>query len=243
VGSVPSAVPSAVAFSAGNSVPVNGTAQRKPYKPMTGSQRAPKVPVTEADGQPLPNPKFRSPAMRGTTRQSGNPGAPSVPRMGGALFTPGPVDPHYTSEFQGSRDPYGKVNNPPTRGMFTRVQRFVNHIAQAPQDVDPNGFRISPAQQRTSVMRNQLPPVANGYSPETYTPAQQPQAVRFNRIGFPVRGSDPYGNGVLNADMYGAGQTAGGVGGNQYTPAAGPPATTSTAAAPSDGSSGMPSWG
>jgi hypothetical protein len=242
VTALPKAVPSAVAPSTQNSVPILTEAQLGPYQPMSGSAINPVVPRTEEMGadEISPQPGFGGRGTTGEPFSAGSEGAPSVPGMNGALFTPGPIDTHYVSEAE-ARNPYSKVNNPPTRGMFTRIQPFANHIAQTPQDVDPNGFRISPAQQRTSVMRNQLPNHGIGYAPETATPRALPQRVRFNRIQ-PTTGTDPYGSGVLNNDTLGAGQTAGGIGGNNYTPDPGPPDTTSTAGA-NQPVTDMPTWG
>lgn len=243
---IPKAVPSSVAPSSQNSVDILTKPQLGPNKPMTGKAIIPVVPVPE--GAPNPADVKSQPGFGGGTvqpngpRTGGNEGTPSVPNMGGALFTAPPIDSHYVSENGGNIDPYHKVNNPPTRGKWQRLQDFINHIAQSPQNVDPNGFRTMPAQQRTSHMRNTLPPHGDGYSPESYQPGQRPQSPSTYKY-MPVTGTQPYGTGVLNSDQYGAGQTAGGVGGNQYTPAPGPPDTTSTANNPGDGPSGMPTWG
>jgi hypothetical protein len=102
-----------------------------------------------------------------------------------------------------------------------------------------SGFKLSGPQQRTSVMRNQLPPHGIGYAPETYVPRQLPQATRYNKI-VPTVGTDRYGTGVLNTDTFGAGQTAGGIGGNNYTPSPGPPNTNNLSAS---ASSAEPTWG
>jgi hypothetical protein len=208
---------------------------------MTGSQVLPVVPKTPVDGIPAPNPSMGGYRTHGMPRQSGNPGSPTVP-VDGYLFKQGPIDLHYQVENQGDRNPTRKINNPQTRGMWTRLQMFANHIAYN-QNTDTTGFKQSGPQQRTSVMRNALPPRANGYNPEWFTPHQNPQATRFNRI-VPTVGTDPYGSGVLNTDTFGAGQTAGGVGGNYYTPTPGPPNSQSTAIGPTgDGGSSMPTWG
>jgi hypothetical protein len=242
--SVPKAVPSAVAPSVGNdNVPVLTKPQKGPYKPMSGKSINPVVPRTIDENEPGEQVTPSQPGFGGAYGRSGQPntgsaGAPSVPENG-FLFTQGSIDSHYLSEINKVAT---KVNNPPTRGKWQRIQTFLNHIAQSPQNVDPNGFRIEPPQQRTSVMRNVLPPHGDGYSPETFTPKQGPMAVRFNRI-IPTTGTDPYGSGVLNNDTWGAGQTAGGVGGNQYSPTPGPPETTSTASAPTGNASTMPTWG
>lgn len=114
------------------------------------------------------------------------------------------------------------------------------------------GWKERHPQQRTSVMRNTLPPHGAGYAPETAVPHQLPQSPNTYKYN-PQIGTQAYGSGhviaggyqhgrVLNSDTYGAGQTAGGIGGNQYTPAQGPPDTTSTAGNPGP-ASGMPTWG
>jgi hypothetical protein len=226
-----------------------------PYSPLhPKNDFVPVVPRTEGDNPDdiRSQPHFGRTAGNASEISSGL-GAPSVPGMGGVLFTAPPIDPHYLDPAEAVNpngaltSPYQKVNNPPTRGMFTRFQSFRNHIALTRQDVDPNGFRIMPAQQRTSYMRNTLPPHGGGYAPETYVPRQLPQHVNTAKFP-PVTGTTPYGNGprgyggVLNSDTYGAGQTAGGIGGNNYTPSPGPPATTSTANT-SANPSGMPVWG
>ena len=257
--SVPKAVPSAVApASGGDTIPIltdpqlgpGGTPALAPGRPR--GQVIPVVPRTEGDDPADLTPHHDWAGEGGDASQLSNgSGAPSVP-VDGFLFKQGPIDAHYTSETQavnpngGLQSPYAKVNNPPTRGMFTRVQSFLNHIAQTPQDVDANGFRISPPQQRTSVMLNTLPPHGGGYAPETATPHINPQ--RPNTAKFlPATGTQPYGygprgyGGVLNSDSFGAGQTAGGIGGNNYPPQPGPPATTSTAGGTSGGSE--PTWG
>ncbi len=180
---------------------------------------------------------------------------PSAQNSGG-LFPNAPIDPHYQSVFEGTsgalRDgnPYGKVNNPATRGMFTWVKDYINGIATS-QDVDTAGWKQRHAQQRTSHMRITPPPHGGGYAPETAVPHQLPQSPNTYKYN-PVTGTQPYGSGhviaggyqhgrVLNSDTYGAGQTAGGIGGNQYTPTPGPPDTTSTAG--NEGPDYMPLWG
>lgn len=235
---VPKAVPNAVTPSTANSVAILTGPQLGPYKPMSGKPIVPVVPRTPVEGQIPAAPGFGGHATSGSEFAAGSEGAPSVP-LDGFLFKQGTIDPHYLSEMQ-MRDPYAKINNPPTRGMFTRLQAFQNHIAFN-QNKTLTGFKVSGPQQRTSYMRNTLPPLGNGYSPETYVPHQMPQAVRFNRIR-PSIGSDPYGSGVLNSDAFGAGQVAGGIGGNQYSPQPGPPDTTSTAGQ-NAASSVMPVWG
>jgi hypothetical protein len=252
VTAVAKAVPSAVAPSASNTVQILTDPQLGPYQPMTGSAVIPVVPQAGAPDDVSPQPGFGGAYGEGGQFNAGSQGAPSVPGMGGQLFTNGPIDAHYRDETE-TRNPYAKVNNPPTRGMFTRVQEFLNHIAQSPQNVDPNGFRARPAQQRTSVMLNTMPSHGGGYAPETYTPRQMPQ--RGNTAKYlPATGTQGYGvtqpnggtgsaKGVLNSDTYGAGQTAGGIGGSQYTPQPGPPATYSTASQDIANYSGMPTWG
>lgn len=236
--SLKKSVPSAVAPSTGNSVPVLTEPVLGPYEPMKGSARVPEVPVHDQEGMPRAQPGFGGFGGNATQLGAGNTGAPSVP-VDGFLFKPGPIDVHYQNETQAS-NPYAKVNNPPTRGMFTWVKAFVNHIATS-QDVDNTGFRARHPQQRTSYMRAALPPHGAGYAPETFIPRQLPQhpnTYKFN----PATGTGPFGAGVLNSSTLGAGQTAGGIGGNQYTPTPGPPATTSTAGNVND-TSGMPTWG
>ena len=252
-GAVPKAVPSSVAPSAQNSVKVLTRPQLGPYKPATGSAIIPEVSVPEYDPAEItPSPMFGGTRTTGMERESGSGGAPTVPDMNGVLFRKGPIDEHYQNEFQGDRDPYRKINNPPTRGMFTWVKDYVNGIATS-QDVDNVGNKVRHPQQRTSWMRITTPPHADGYSPETSAPHQLPQTPNTYKYG-PQIGSQAYGvtqnngaagsrKGVLNRDTFGAGQTAGGIGGNQYTPTPGPPDTTSTANQPPVNPTGMPSWG
>jgi hypothetical protein len=159
--------------------------------------------------------------------------------MNGALFRKGPADPHYLSEDEGDKNPYKKVNNPKTNGMLTFIKTYANGIFQGKQNVDNAGWQERGAQQRTSVMRVTTPPHGDGYAPETYVPNQMPQQARTQKF-LPTTGpGDP---GTLNSSTYGAGQTAGGIGGNQYTPQPGPPETNSTADTTTN-PSGMPSWG
>jgi hypothetical protein len=239
--SVGKAVPSAVAPSYSNSVPVLTDAQLGPYEPMKGSAIIPVVPrtVQEGDGEYNPQPGYGGIGRTGGQLNDGSEGAPSVPEMNGALFTPGPIDPHYVSEVQ-ERNPYAKVNNPPTRGMFTWVKDYLNHIAFN-QVTTETGFKISGAQQRTSHMRITTPPHGAGYAPETFVPRQLPQHPNTAKF-LPAIGTQGRGTGVLNSSTLGAGQTAGGIGGNQYTPTPGPPDTNSTASN-SQPISSMPSWG
>lgn len=89
-------------------------------------------------------------------------------------------------------------------------------------------------------MLNTLPPHANGYSPETAVPHRLPQHPNTAKF-LPAVGTSKYGTGVLNSDTFGAGQTAGGIGGNNYTPQPGPPQTTSTAT--DNTVSAEPTWG
>jgi hypothetical protein len=242
VSAVPQSVPSAVAPSAKTSVPVNTQAQLGPYQPMSGSAVNPVVPRS---GEPLdqkeltPQPGYGNVSSSSSQKDGGGDGSPSVPPMGGALFTPGPIDAHYVSEAE-QGNPYFKVNNPATRGMWTRIQEFANHIAMS-QNTTNTGFKVNGPQQRTSFMRNQLPNLGAGYAPETFTPKQLPQSDNTQKF-LPSTGTDTYGTGVLNSSTFGAGQTAGGIGGNLYTPAPGPPDTNSTAQA-GNNVSGMPAWG
>jgi hypothetical protein len=239
--SIPKAVPSAVAPSYENSVPILTEPQLGPHQPMSGSSIIPIVPRTnqEGDGEPRPQPRFGGTSRVGSQLNPNDYAAPTVPGMNGVLFTPGPIDEHYQSEEQAS-NPYAKVNNPPTRGMFTWVKDYMNHIAMS-QNVTLTGFKINGPQQRTSHMRITTPPHANGYSPETAVPKQQPQRPNTYKYN-PSTGTQGPGTGVLNSSMFGAGQTAGGVGGNQYTPTPGPPETNSTAGT-SAAISAMPTWG
>lgn len=242
MGAVPSAVPKAVPASvASSTVPVNSKAQRGPYRPMTGKSVVPAVPRTDP-----PDPEMATQPAYGTTGASGRPpasgsaGAPSVP-VDGFLFKRGPADAHYLVADEGGRDPYARVNNPPTRGMLTWVKAYVNGIWQGKQNVDSAGWQQRAPQQRTSWMRITPPPHGGGYAPETYDPRQLPQADNTYKFN-PVLGNDQPGPRILNRTTYGAGQTAGGQGGNTYTPSPGPPDTTSTASQPPQGG-GMPVWG
>jgi hypothetical protein len=215
-----------------------------PYNPTHPRNSVnPKVGRTEIEGTPLGNPVFGGYRTRGKPRASGSAGAPSVP-VDGYLFTAPPIDPHYLNENQGSRNPYRKINNPATRGMWTRIQTFANNAAHTVQDVDNAGWRVRPGQQRTSYMRNALPPTGIGYAPEMAAPRRLSQRIPVYKYP-PALGTQPYGTGVLNSDTFGAGQTYGGQGGNNYSPQPGPPETTSTASQ-SSGVSGwgqMPTWG
>lgn len=223
--------------STSSNVPVRDTPQLGPYEPMSGSSIVPVVPVTKTEGSTPGQPMFTGGGGSGHSFAAGSEGAPSVPRDG-FLFKQGPIDVHYVNPAE-TRNPYTRVNNPPTRGKWQRLQSFLNGIATS-QDTDNAGWKERHPQQRTSVMRNALPPHGDGYSPETFVPRQLPQAVRYNKIQ-PAVGTDKYGTGVLNSDTFGAGQTAGGVGGSNYTPAPGPPVTNSITS-PGD-TTGMPTWG
>jgi hypothetical protein len=243
------AVKQAVVPSTANSVPILARPQLGPHKggPYNPTRPVnvvlPVVPNTlaEQENQPPPpaSPGYGGWPTRSSQKIYGSEGAPSVPRHG-FMFTAPPIDSHYTSELQ-IVEPVKRVNSPATRGMQTWVQPYQNHIAQTPQDVDPNGFRIEPPQQRTSWMRITTPPHGIGYAPEIYNPRQNPQATNIYKYA-PQLGTQAYGTGVLNSDTFGAGQTAGGIGGSNYTPQPGPPPTTSTAGS-MDAGSAMPTWG
>jgi hypothetical protein len=159
--------------------------------------------------------------------------------MNGVLFTQGPIDSHYVSESE-TRNPYAKVNNPPTRGMNTFILKFINGIGLGSQNKESTGWDNRQPQQRTSVMRFAPPAHGMGYTQQTYTPRQMPQQPNTSKY-LPATGTDRYGSGVLNSDTFGAGQTAGGQGGNNYTPVPGPPSTVSTAG--NTPISNEPSWG
>jgi hypothetical protein len=237
---VPKAVPSAVAPSTSNSVPVGTEPQLGPFRATLGQNEIPNVPRSDDinDDNINNQPSYATGIGTGSQRSSGQTGAPSVPKHG-FLFSAKPIDKHYLSEMEDS-NPYRKVNDPPTRGRFQWLKTLANHIAYS-QHTTETGFKINGPQQRESVMRMALPPHGIGYAPETFEPRQLPQHGNTAKF-MPSTGNDAYGNGVLNSDTFGAGQTAGGVGGNNYTPTPGPPETTSTANQASN-SSGMPSWG
>jgi hypothetical protein len=165
--------------------------------------------------------------------------APSVPGRPDVLFTAPPIDLHYMSEAE-VQDPYRRVNNPPTRGMFTWVKSFQNYIGQGKQDTDLTGVLQNRPQERTSHMRVTPPAHGFGYGDQWFDPRQLPQQENTYKFN-PVLGTDRYGTGVLNADTFGAGQTAGGQGGSNYTPAPGPPQTSNKAG--TGNPSGMPVWG
>ena len=243
------AVPSAVAPSAKSSVDVNTTAERGPYVPMSGNAIVPEVPVNEGHDPNgvIPQRSWAGAGDSGSEFQAGSEGAPTVPEMNGVLFRKGPIDVHYQSELE-ERNPYGKVNNPPTRGMFTFVKTYLNGIALGVQNRENTGWNVRSPQQRTSVMRVTPPPHGMGFTQQTYTPRQMPQQPNTAKY-LPATGTVAYGGGspgrytrgVLNSDTYGAGQTAGGVGGNNYTPQPAPPVTTSTAE--NSTNPNEPSWG
>jgi len=222
-----------------------------------GERAIPQVPRPEDSpvSEVRANPNFSGTRTTGYERESGSAGAPSVPPadLSGGLWPAAPIDVHYQNEFQGDVDPYRKVNNPATRGMFTWVKDYINGIAFSNQEVDANGFRTRSPQQRTSHMRITPPPHGDGYDAinQMNHPYQQPQTPNTYKY-MPQTGTQAYGTGnangtvgsykgVLNSDAYGAGQTAGGIGGNQYVPTPGPPDTTSIAG--SDTGSGYPTWG
>ena len=241
MGAVPQAIASAVpsAVTTAGSVPVNGRPQRGPYQPMTGSSVVPYVPSTdEPDADEMAwQPSYGTAGKTGATLADGSTGAPSVPAQTSALWTPGPIDPHYT--VPSGRNPYAKTVAP-TRGMLTFIKSFANHVWNGRQNVDNAGWQQGSPQQRTSYMRILPPPQGGGFAPATSTPQQMPQQPRTARFG-PTTGTDAPGVRVLNSSTYGAGQTAGGIGGSQYTPAASPPDSTPVASVPAG--SGMPTWG
>lgn len=237
---VDKAVPSAVAPSTGDTVRILSEPQLGPHAPMTGKSVVPYVPNVADPSEASPQPGFGSALGEGGQRNSGSAGAPSLPPIGGALFTQGPIDAHYQE--QSGFDPYAKVNNPPTRGMWSWVKDYVNGIGLGTQNRTGTGFNNRSPQQRESHMRTALPPRGMGYAPEIFAPHQNPQQP--NTYGYPpATGTQPYGTGVLNSDTFGAGQTAGGVGGSNYTPTPGPPPTVSTASADIANGRGMPTWG
>jgi hypothetical protein len=248
MGAVPKAVPSAVAPQAQNSVqvltgPQLGPREKGPFSPLHPRNSVnPVVPRTEVDGEDgtPSNPRFGGTSSGGTGRISGGEGAPSVP-VNGYLFVQGPIDQHYTNADQGGRNPFRKINNPATEGKDTLTEDYGNNAAHDAQDVSLTGFRVRPGQQRTSHMRVQLPNKGRNGSPGIqFIPRYRPQTPATYKY-MPATGTQQYGTGVLNSDTYGAGQTAGGIGGNQYTPTPGPPTTTSTANQSS--TSAEPTWG
>jgi hypothetical protein len=236
---VPKAVPTAVAPTASTSVAVDTSPQLGPYKPMTGSSVIPAVPTSGSPEEAPESPRFAGMADSGSPAESGAAGAPSVPALGGALFRAGPIDSHYQVQDQGGKDPYATVGRPVPRGMLTWVKSFANHVFNGAQNVNEAGWQQNSPQQRTSWMRVTPPPVSGDYDPEWFTPHQMPQQPNTYKYNPALGPGDP---GTLNSATLGAGQTAGGEGGSRYTPAPGPPDTTSTAGAPQD-ASGMPTWG
>jgi hypothetical protein len=235
--SVQKAVPNAIAPSASNSVQVLTEAQLGPYQPATGSSINPKVPRTDTGGETAPQPYFTGGGSHNRPGfVAGSAGAPSVP-TDGFLFRAPAIDPHYQMQAE-SCNPYGTVGRPGTVGWQTRLQQFQNHIGLGTQNTTETGYRNLGVQQRTSYMRNAMPPMG-AFGVNTFTPRQQPQAVRYNRIR-PSVGTDAYGSGVLNSDTFGAGQTYGGIGGSNYTPNPGPPATNSITTPPVTGEA---TWG
>lgn len=232
--SVPASVPKSIRLK------VDTEPQLGPYQPMTGSQILENVPGGVSEAETPGAPGYGQTATSGHAPDGGGSGAPSVPSLGGVLFRSQSIDSHYRAQTEHT-DPYGKINNPPTRGMLTWIKTYANHVFNGKQNVDEAGWQQSSPQQRTSYMRITPPPHADGYSPESYLPNQQP-AVPYTQRFLPTTGTDLYGTGVLNSDTYGAGQTAGGVGGQLYTPSPGPPDTTSTAGQ-EPAASAEPMWG
>ncbi|HUN30630.1 MAG TPA: hypothetical protein VMU95_01320 [Trebonia sp.] len=227
----------------GRSVAVATTPQLGPYEPMSGKSVVPYVPGGQADEETPWQPAYATTGAVGRTLADGSPGAPSVP-ADGFLYKQGPIDAHYMVE--SDRNPYATVGRPGTIGWWTWVKGYANHVFNGKQNVDEAGWQQSSPQQRTSFMRITGPAHGPGFAPETFTPKQLPQQPRTQQF-LPATGTDQPGPRpgqglVLNSLTYGAGQTAGGVGGNQYTPAAGPPETTSTAGTAGQ-PSGYPSWG
>jgi hypothetical protein len=234
------AIPSAVAPSTGDTVRILTEPQLGPYTPMSGSSFVPPVPNVADPDEASPQPGYGYALGDGGQPSSGSAGAPKVPALGGALFRSPEIDPHY--QVPSGADPYTKVNNPPTRGVYSWIKDYVNGIGLGQQDKTGTGFNNRAPQQRQSHMRPALPPHGIGFAPETFTPHQNPQQP--NTYGYPPStGTQAYGTGVLNSDTYGAGQTAGGVGGSNYTPTPGPPVTTSTASQDIANGRGMPTWG
>jgi len=263
--SVPKAIPTSVAPSTGNTVPVSTDPTRLARVTAQGGTQNPVIPKTETEGNPLPQPGYGEVFGKGAISYSGDSGdtAPSVPGMNGVLFRKSPADPHYMSENAGNLGPdmvnqgnpsaYDKVNNPDVQGRFNWFKTFANNIGLGVQNRDNAGWNVRAPQQRTSVWRPLMPQHGPGFGAFWYVPKQLPQTPRWNRdipiigtdaYGDPMPSSrfDSYGKGVLNSNTFGAGQTAGGIGGNRFTPPPGPPDTTSTADQASN-PSGMPSWG
>lgn len=240
MGAVPKAVPSAV--NPANSVPVNEKAQRSPYVPTTGSSVVPYVPGHDDHEETPYQPEYATTGRVGKTLSTTVNAAPSVPGMNGVLFTAGPIDDHYHSV--SGIDPYAKVNAPKHVTPMGLLKSFANHVFNGKQNVDNAGWQQNSPQQRTSYMRvTALPSGSVGYAPETFEPRQQAQAPRTQRflptIGTDQPGQVPGQGVILNSTTFGAGQTAGGRGGNQYTPPVAPPDTTPVAAS----NNSQPMWG
>jgi hypothetical protein len=237
----PSVAPSVPSSTGPTDLEINSTPQLGPLVTTDGAKYVPAVGNSgnpeEAPEQPGYGKVVTHSAELGAT--AGNL-APSLPPMNGVLFRRGPIDAHYLSENE-ARNPYKKVNNPPTRGMLTWVKTYANHVFNGKQNVNEAGWQQNSPQQRTSYMRFQPPPHGMGYDPASSAPRQLPQ-VPYTQRFVPQTGTDPYGSGVLNADTFGAGQVYAGQGGNQYSPAPGQPETNSTAdqSAPP---SGEATWG
>jgi hypothetical protein len=236
---LPAATPVAVAPSTGNAVPSATRPSRGPYVAPTGTTEIKSVPLAEKISAPS-QPSYGGAGERSSSPMSGSMGAPSVP-ADGYLYRQGPADPHYTSQNQGNVAPYHLVSPLKETGLITFVKRYMNHIAYS-QRTTNTGFKIGGRQQRTSVMIITPPGTrAQAYANGMTAPRVTRQAPAYNR-SMPVRGTLPYGSGVLNADTFGAGMVAGGIGGNMYTPSPSPPVTRSTASMqPPD--TDMPVWG
>jgi hypothetical protein len=162
--------------------------------------------------------------------------------MNGVLFTQGPIDDHYHTV--SDIDPYKKVNAPKHITPMGLIKSYANHVFNGKQNVDNAGWQQNSPQQRTSYLRmTALPSGSSGYAPATSVPKPQPQQPRTQRF-LPTIGSDQPGavrgqSVILNSTTFGAGQTAGGIGGNNYTPPVPGPDTTPVAA--TNGS--QPMWG
>lgn len=236
---VAQSVPSAV--NPANSVLVNEKAQRGPHVAPTGSSVVPFVPDHDDHEETPWQPSYATTGRVGRMRSTTGDSAPSVPGMNGALFTQGPIDEHYHTV--SGIEPYATVGRPGTVGWQTWVKTFANHVFNGKQDVDNAGWQQNSPQQRTSYMRITTPPHGPGYAPATSVPLPQPQQARTQQF-LPTTGNDQPGairgqGTILNSTTYGAGQTAGGIGGNQYTAPVPGPDTTPVAA--SNGA--MPMWG
>jgi hypothetical protein len=231
-----SSVPVSVPRSTSNTVPINQGPMRGPASVSLGEKQIPKVPQTDVGTSPA-QPKLRSDYCHSTHVDFGN-GSPSVPDMNGVLFRAGPIDEHYRTEIEVT-DPYKRVNNPPTNGMFTWIKQYVNGIGLGTQNKSNTGFNNRSPQQRSSYMRVSTPNKGIKYvGGEQFVPHAIPQAPNIRKNVATV-GTDPPGVRILNNSTFGAGQTAGGVGGNLYTPSPGPPETNVT----SGNAGGMPTWG